>query len=65
MSCEWYNWPLLCGHRSDGLVWVRLFGFGVHMKDTTKWPLLFGERNRLRFGVAVGKYYIGFLEPML
>ncbi len=41
---DWHNWPLLCSARGDGIWWVRLYGFGVSIKDESKWPPLFSER---------------------
>lgn len=35
----------LCGHASPGLAWFRLFGVGLHVKDTRRHPLLFSERE--------------------
>lgn len=37
---EWYREP--------GLGWVRVFGRGVHIRDTARHPLLFSEREGFR-----------------
>ncbi len=63
MFDHWYDWPFICGHREVGLAWVRVCGFGIHGKDTGKFPLLFGERNGMSFGIRIGRFYFGLLKP--
>jgi hypothetical protein len=46
----------------DGLFWVRIFGRGIHWKDTTKHGLLFSERNGQTKRLQIGKWSFRFLE---
>lgn len=47
---------------ADGTGWVRLFGKGVHWKDTTKHPLYFSDRNGYRKTLTIGKWRIKLLN---
>ncbi len=49
--------------KKDGLFWIRFFGYGVHIKDTSKHALLFSERE-LGHGSQLGKYRIKFLRKV-
>ena len=42
----------------DGIGWFRLFGYGLHWKDTTKHRLYFSERNGYTKGVWLGKFFV-------
>ena len=44
-----------------GLGWFRIFGIGLHWKDTTKHRLYFSERNGYKKGLNIGKYRISIL----
>jgi len=44
-----------------GFGWFRIFGRGIKWKDTTKHPLLFGERYGCSKGLTIGKWRIGLL----
>jgi len=48
----------LCAHVSSGRFWLRLWerGPGVAAKDTSRWQLLFSERNGR--GVMVGRWLV-------
>lgn len=35
-------------HRAPGLFWFRVFGKGIHVRDTDRHPLRFSERNGYR-----------------
>ncbi len=41
-------------------IWVRIFGYGLKIKNTNLHPLLFSERT-LNHGLQIGIYRIGFL----
>lgn len=46
----------------DGLGWFRIFGIGLHWKDTTKHRLYFSERNGYSKAVNIGRYRISILK---
>jgi len=46
-----------------GIGWLRLFGYGLLVKDRKRHPPLFSERNGYRKFVYVGRVAIGFLKP--
>lgn len=46
---------------SNGLGWMRLFGKGIHWKDTTKHRLYFSERNGYRKALKIGKWRLSLL----
>lgn len=43
----------------SGYLWFRLFGYGIHIKDTRKNPLLYSDRVNKRFYIS--KWQIKFL----
>jgi len=43
--------------------WFRLFGWGLHVRDTTTRRLLFSERNGLTKGLRLGRWYAKLLRP--
>ncbi len=45
MRRAWGSWPAWCSYRRDGIGWFRIFGYGIHWKDTRRHRLLFSERN--------------------
>jgi hypothetical protein len=46
----------------DGEGWFRLFGKGLCWKDTTRYRLLFSERNGYAKHVMVGRWSIAWLS---
>ena len=46
---------------SNGLGWMRIFGKGIHWKDTTKYILYFSERNGYRKVLNIGKWRLSLL----
>lgn len=57
------GYPSFCYHRSKGYFWFRLFGYGLHVKDSTITPMLFSERNGYTKYLKVGKWKIKILKP--
>jgi hypothetical protein len=53
---------IFCAAISDGIGWFRIFGNGLHWKDTTKHKMLFSERNNLRKQYRIKKYLFRFLN---
>jgi hypothetical protein len=49
-------------YNGDGIGWFRVFGIGLHWKNITKHPLLFGERYGYRKGIMINNWRIGFLK---
>jgi hypothetical protein len=47
--------------RTKGLVWARLFGFGVVIKDTTRHNLTFSQLKGNAPGLKLGKWWIQYL----
>jgi len=47
---------------SNGIGWMRIFGKGIHWKDTTKHRLYFSERNGYRKALKVGKWRLSLLS---
>jgi hypothetical protein len=45
---------IFASYKRGGIGWFRLFGKGIHWKDTTKHSLLFSERNGYRKGLNIG-----------
>jgi len=50
-------------YRYDGGFWIRIFGWGLSIKDTTKNPMVFSERNGYVKFIKIGKYLIKILKP--
>lgn len=48
--------------RGEGIGWFRFFGRGLHWKDTTRYNLLFSERQGYRKSITIGKWRIGYLK---
>lgn len=44
-----------------GIIWLRLFGYGIHFKNLRKQALLFSERNGFVKRFQVGDWSIRFL----
>lgn len=43
--------------------WFRIFGYGLHWKNTRRHPLLFSERNGYRKHRMIGPWSISALSP--
>lgn len=43
--------------------WVRLFGYGLAVRDLRRSPLLFSERNGYAIGLRVGWLLVKVLMP--
>jgi hypothetical protein len=54
--------PVLCHHREPGFLWVRLFGWGVLVKDASRHPPTFSERA-LGHGWRLGRWVLRGLTP--
>jgi hypothetical protein len=48
--------PYVAGHRTRGLWWFRVFGYGLHWKNNRLHPPLFSERNGYDHRFAVGSW---------
>ena len=46
----------------DGLGWFRIFGIGLHWKDTTRHMMYYSERNGLFRSLRIGKWRIKILH---
>jgi hypothetical protein len=46
---------------APGLLWFRVFGKGLHIKDPRRHPPLFSERNRMLPYVTILGYRVRFL----
>lgn len=49
-------------HYSKRFGWFRIFGVGLKFRDTSVYPLLFGERNGYSKALTIGKWRIGVLK---
>lgn len=58
---DWWKRPL-AAHSRRGIGWFRIFGYGLHWKNTTQHPLMFSERV-LGHGRQVGNWRFGWLKP--
>ena len=54
--------PILCGYREKGLWWFRIFGYGIHYKNTKLHLVLFSERTGRRRKLKLGRHHFGFLK---
>ena len=52
---------LICWNQMDGLFWIRIFGIGLIIKDTTKIHVLFSERNGYTKLIKIGKWILRYL----
>lgn len=43
--------------------WFRVFGYGLHWKNTRRQPFLFSERNGYRKHLMIGPWSISTLLP--
>jgi hypothetical protein len=53
---------IFCYHKSNGMFWFRLFGYGLAIKNIIQHKLLFSERYNYSFGIKIKNYYIRFLN---
>ncbi|WNH10036.1 hypothetical protein [Thalassobellus suaedae] len=51
-------WALCNG---NGIGWMRIFGKGIHWKDTTRHRLYFPERNGYRKALKIGNWRLSYL----
>lgn len=60
-------WALFCCSKWDGGLWVRVLGWGFHLKDTRKHRLYFSERNGItkHWMVFGGPWSLALLRPEL
>ena len=42
----------------DSFFWIRLFGYGIGIKDVNKYPLTFSQRNGHSKYIRLGKWVI-------
>ncbi len=56
-------WSFFDMEYRERLVWVRFLGYGIYVKDTTKHPELFSERNNYSTVFRFGRFLLGFLTP--
>ena len=61
MFGQWSFTKYLYGHRSKGMWWFRLFGYGIHAKDLRTHDLMFSERNGYRKRLTLGNWSLRFL----
>ena len=52
---------VITGHYNNRIGWIRIFGRGIKIKDTTIHPLLFSERYGYSKGITMGKWRVGIL----
>lgn len=50
-------------HKSEGLFWFRIFGYGVSIKDLKKNTLRFSERNGFKNLLIINRYAYTILKP--
>lgn len=53
---KFVRWSYVPGH-----FWIRVCGFGLVVKDVTRWPLLFSERYGYTRRLYLGRIAIGWL----
>ena len=55
------RYGIFCHHREPGLLWFRVFGVGLVVKDVTRHPLMFSERQGLVRLVRLGRWLVRWL----
>jgi hypothetical protein len=55
------NWSFLKVYYGHGMMWFRLFDWGLHIKDMERNPLLYSQRNG-RGRVMFKKWWIQVLK---
>jgi len=53
--------PIFTFNYKGGLGWFRIFGYGLKIKDTTKYDLLYSERNGYSKAITIGRWRISCL----
>lgn len=48
--------------KNNGHFWIRIFGYGLLVKDVNKHPLIFSQRHGKQIHFNVGNYYIEVLK---
>jgi hypothetical protein len=61
-SLKLFNMSVFSFYKIDGLLWFRIFGYGLHFKDITKHKLMFSERISKRKRLMIGFYLIKILK---
>lgn len=56
------DWPPLCGIRTKGLWWFRIFGYGFHFRDHNLYSPLFSERYGYKKRLHIGSWCFGLLR---
>jgi hypothetical protein len=56
------DWPLLCHYRKPGFLWVRVFGWGIFVRDASRFRPDFSERV-LGHGWRLGRWILRGLSP--
>lgn len=51
------------GERTRGTWWVRVFGYGVSVVDSRRYPPLFSERNGYVRVWYLGPWRVRYLRP--
>ncbi len=57
------KYPVVCGKRTRGLLWVRVFGWGVHVRDVRVWSLMFSEREGYANYLMIRGFVVKGLRP--
>jgi hypothetical protein len=63
VSSSFRQYGFFCSHKSDGYLWFRLLGYGLHFKNINKHPLLFSERYGYKKRLQLGGWSIRVLFP--
>lgn len=42
----------------DNFFWIRIFGYGIGIKDVNKYPLTFSQRNGYYKHIKIGKWIV-------
>jgi hypothetical protein len=53
---------IFCGHVGYGILWFRVFGKGIKVKDLRKRPLVFSERSGYTKHFEIGVFSFGILN---
>lgn len=57
-----FNYGWICGmYSQDYGFWIRVFGYGISVRDVTKHSLLFSERYGYTRYMMVGKWVVRWL----
>ena len=58
-----YQYGPFSAMTAPGIYWFRLFGYGLHIKDMTRYRLLASEALGLRRRFVIGPWSIRVLTP--